>query len=232
MNTTKYNKFVIFAFIASVTMFNFTSCKDVQIEVFEGKPALYFPLKDGDKMGIDSAYVSFSHYPGQDDKDVSFKISLIGDLLEKDTEYRVVVIDSLTTANPDEYTIPEVLKFKNGVADDTFTITIHRKPRLSETDVKLVVMITENENFDVGFYNQKMVKVRFDNLKIKPLWWTKEIDDIYMGAYSVEKLDIFYIVSKLISIEGLAPSQLRDICLKMAKYISDNNIPNMEIPIY
>lgn len=238
MNNIKYNKLLLGLFLGVVV--SFVGCKEAQVETFDQKPVLYFPITDGlfnGLKGMDSMYVSFSHYPESDQITCAFKISLIGNILTSDTEYSVEVVDSLTTAKADEYTIPDVLMFKKGVSKDEFKVTINRKERLKTTDTKVVIKLKENKNFGLGFYNQLTVKLRFDDFKVQPLWWKGEIIDVYFGKYSGAKYDVFYAVSKRITIEGLEPWQIREIGLNMEKYILENGTLDedgklMELPIY
>ncbi|MFR7877602.1 MAG: DUF4843 domain-containing protein [Butyricimonas paravirosa] len=51
-----------------------------------------------ERYRLDTVNYSFSHYVGVEDIEHQFKINLIGNLLEEDAEYKVIVVDSLTTA--------------------------------------------------------------------------------------------------------------------------------------
>lgn len=56
--------------------------------------ATIFPKENGQ----DTVNISFSHYPGQNTVKVPFVLSLIGPTPSEDLEYKVSVVDSLTTA--------------------------------------------------------------------------------------------------------------------------------------
>lgn len=212
-------------FVVSLFAMPITSCSEAEMQVFESKHGIYFPISEKDKRGIDSAYVSFFQNPGKDRIIVPFKIMLIGDLLTEDTEYKLEVIDSLTTALPEEYALPEKMLFRKGRNADTLYVTVFNKDRLSDTDVRVAFNVVENENFRAGYYNMQKIKIRFDNIIGKPLWWDKSIELIYLGTFSVEKYQLFIRASGgEITAEGLEAWELRKICLYMKKLIEKEGI--------
>lgn len=229
INITK--TITLFFCIAFISM-QFSSCKKVEMKIFTDKSAIYFPTETGwlgaDKKGIDSVHVSFFHNPGKEELTIPFRIALIGGLLAKDTEYELEIIDSLTTAKPDEYALPERLLFKKGVNMDSLFIKIFKKDRLSESDARVVFKIVENENFRQGYFNKLTVKLRFDNIISKPTWWDNIIEFVYLGAFSAKKYEVFIIVSGLNTIEGIEPWELRQICLDMRKYIEKEGITEVD----
>lgn len=201
-----------------------TSCKEAEIEIYDEKAAIYFPNNDGNKYGIDTAHVSFFHNPGKDVLSVPFRVVLIGELLKEDTEYSVEIIDSLTTATPDEYALPKKILFRKGAPIDTLHISIFRKERLLQTSVTLALKIIENENFKIGYYNMQRIRLRFDDIVSQPLWWDNVIEYVYMGKFSVRKYNVYIEVSGKVDIDGLESWELRQICLDMKDYIKEHKI--------
>ncbi|MDE6451932.1 MAG: DUF4843 domain-containing protein, partial [Odoribacter sp.] len=74
--------------------FLFGACSTHTTEFYEGNRYLCF---DNEK-GADTAFVSFSNYPGTLSHEVAFRVVLTGELTETDLEYRLEMVDSLTTA--------------------------------------------------------------------------------------------------------------------------------------
>ena len=227
----------VFAFV--VAAMQLTSCQEDETLVFDTKPALYFPNyeKETSLRGIDSAYVSFFHNPGLNELTIPFKVSLVGQILKQDTEYRIEIIDSLTTAKSDEFELPEKLIFRKGVVADSLYVKVFKTARLNTTDARVTIKLIENDNFGLAYYDKLIVKLRFDNLVSKPTWWDNEIDYVYMGLFSPEKFTVFVKVSGQSNIDGIEAWELRKICLDMKKYIADNGITEadgseMEIAAY
>lgn len=221
-------KTIFISLFVALTAIQLTGCQEAKIILFEDKPALYFP-RGSEPDGIygtriDTAHVSFFHNPGKETLDVPYKIRLIGRLLTEDTEYSVEVVDSLTTAKPDEYRLPEKILFKKGTATDFLNITIIKKERLSTESAMLVLSVKENDNFKLGYNNMLRISLRFDNIVSKPVWWDKTIEFVYLGKFSAKKYHIYVEHSGKVDIEGLEPWELRNICLDMKNYIKENGI--------
>lgn len=207
------------------SLFHFGGCKQEDTLTYDEKPALYFPLEDKEakKKGIDSAHVSFFHFSGHSELLIPFRVAIIG-TLESDLEYRVEVIDTMTTAITGEYELPERLIFRAGRQFDTLYVKVLKTDRLSTTDVKVAFRIVENENFRKGYFNMQTVKLRFDNIVSKPGWWDKTIEKVYFGKFSAAKYEVFKTVANQLDIEGFEPWELRQLCLDMKEYIKENNI--------
>ena len=94
-----------------VLFFLFGACSTHTTEFYEGNRYLYF---DNEK-GADTAFVSFSNYPGALSHEVAFRVFLTGELTETDLEYRLETVDSLTTAAVSDYKLPERLIFRKGM---------------------------------------------------------------------------------------------------------------------
>ena len=80
------------------------ACNTDEVEVYSSARYLFFP--DSSK-GLDSVKFSFYHYPGATTHEVSFYVALTGLPLTEDLGYKVEVVDSLTTALPEDYEMPE-----------------------------------------------------------------------------------------------------------------------------
>ena len=93
---------LLFAFFAALI-----GCETNETPIYEGEARyLYFPNDEG----RDSAVISFTHYL-TNELDVPFEIALIGKPSHDSLEYKLVVVDSLTTALPVDYELPNTLKF-------------------------------------------------------------------------------------------------------------------------
>lgn len=213
------------------------SCAKSDIPTYDSKNKLWFTAKDKDEKVVDNIVKSFSHFPGAETLEVPFEINLIGRIPDQDMAYRVVVVDSLTTALASEYVLPEIPVFRAGQVVDTLWVKLVKSPRMDALEVKLTLYVAENENFANGYYNRQSVVVAFNNITTRPDWWTQTIEKAYLGTYSKEKFDAFYFYTGLNTIEGLSSSELRSILLDFKAYIAEKNITEadgspMIIPIY
>lgn len=177
-----------------------------------------------DSVGRDTAVVSFAHHPGETMIEVPFELILIGQPLQEALAYRLIVVDSLTTAQPGDYELPELL-FGAYKPRDTVKIRIfNKRPELAEQSVKVVFRIAENQNFKPGYCDKQDIGITFSNIKSQPLWWTKEITDIYLGKYSEKKYEHFVICTKVADLTDVEPTRIRLLCLEFKDYCIANRI--------
>lgn len=218
------------------------SCDQQKVESFDSKHALFFDrwkmLSDNKRERIDTVGYSFSHYMGKTELVHDFKISLIGNLLTEDVEYSVIVVDSLTTALPEQYTLPEHPVFHKGQATDVFSVVVYKTESLKDKEVYLTLRLIENENFELGYVGYRDVKIRFNDKIVKPLWWNKDVVEGYLGEYSFEKFETIVLANEgFTTFEGLSDTEKRKIALNTKAYINRHGITEkdgrpMFIPIY
>lgn len=184
----------------------------------------YLRIK-GDYIPVNDIKRSFSHYPKATQMlDVPFQINLIGALLDEDREYKVVAVDSLTTAAPSDYEILPML-FHAHQTVDTLWVRIFKNDHLTTDQVKVTLYLVDNEHFEQGFSNNLSVRLTFDNIPSKPDWWTKNIEESYLGPYTSEKFEAFYAFSGLLEIASdVPPSVLRKMMHEFRAYIEENDI--------
>lgn len=206
------------------------ACKIDEIDVYNSKRALFFPKyhPENTKLVIDSVFVSFSHYPDAEELEIPFRVSLIGANLEEDLPYSVSVVDAKTTALKDSYDFPANPIFRKGVAHDTLWVKVKRAG-LGDEESLLVLTINETANFELGFSQNIVAKLAFNNIKSQPKWWTKDIINSYFGVYSYKKYQTIIIAAEEEGIEfsstdGLTPTEIRNIALIAQDYIARNNI--------
>lgn len=211
-------------------------CNKAEIENYTSKDKLWFTQVDNNKDSVGTLTRSFSHFPGAKTLRVPFEVTLIGAIADHDREYKVVVVDSLTTAVAGEYEVDPTI-FRAGRPVDTMWVTLHKTPRMDNMKVKLTLHFIENDAFTTGYTGRLSATINFNNITSRPDWWTEAITLSYFGPYSKEKFEAFYTCTGVNTIEGLEPSELRKLLLYFKKYIADNNITEadgseMVIPIH
>lgn len=218
------------------------ACSKNDVPMYNSEHALFFEkwemISPVARKRIDTVAYSFSHYVGKTELRHKFKVGLIGDLLEEDKEYKVAVVDTLTTASPDQYILPEHPVFHKGVASDSFAIVIKKTAALKDKEVVLTVCLQENDNFELGYQYCRMVKIRFNDKIVIPLWWNEEVEKGYLGAYSYKKLETIIAANPdFTTFEGLSGTEKRKIALNTKDYITKHGVTEengkpMEIPVY
>ena len=235
----KYMIKLVLAFAMMVSMY---ACSQNEVPGYEGGHSLFFErwkmLSSSKRVRVDTVAYSFSHYVGKEELIHHFKMGLIGDLLAADMEYKVVVVDSLTTATPEQYELPEHPVFHKGSAVDSLPIVIKKVPSLKDKEVVLTVRLVENDNFGLGYWGYRDVRIRFDDIIKKPLWWDDEVTYAYLGEYSYKKLETVMAANPdFVTFEGLSATAKRKVALNTKQYIADHGVTEedgspMLIPIY
>ena len=151
--------------LALTTLLLFSCDKD-NIERFSGERLLYFSMRNQD-----SVFLSFSHYPNDNVRQVACEVQLVGDPLDEPMGYNLEIVDFLTTATTEDYELDLNPVFPSHQIKDTIYITLKRTARLQDDNCYLVFTIKENEVFQPGFVEQRLFRVVFDDMPSQPLWW-------------------------------------------------------------
>lgn len=197
------------------------ACSTHTTEFYAGNRYLCF---DNEK-GADTAFVSFSNYPGALSHEVAFRVILTGELAETDLEYCLETVDSLTTAEVSDYELPERLVFRKGMTVDTLVVTVKNgNPVLTDHSLQVVFRVMTNENFMPGLTGQQEVKITFNNKKSKPEWWKGDLQTLILGTYSPKKMEHFIIATGVNSLEGVELSVARAYVLQFKRYCVSNSL--------
>ena len=214
-------------------VFALFSCSEEEIKTYHSERYLYFTTS------LDSAdlSVSFSHYPTNEEYKAGFEVNLMGDPLAEDAVYRISVVDTGTTALPEEYVLNMEAKFGANQLKDTLYVTLKKTERLNDGPVTLMIKLEEGNGFTPGLRRNRTVKVHFDNVESKPLWWEGDIITVYLGEYSPEKYKYFLIVTQVDATEIPVllkenPTKLRVLALEFKDYLALHPELNMTLPIY
>ena len=214
-------------------VFALFSCSEKETMTYQSERYLYFTTS------LDSAdlSVSFSHYPTSDEYKAGFEVNLMGNLLTKKANYRVSVVDTGTTALPEEYVLDLEPEFGANQLKDTLYVVLKKTERLSDGPVTLMIKLEEGNGFIPGLSRNRTVKVHFNNVESKPLWWEGDIISVYLGEYSPEKYKHFLIATQIDATEIPVllkenPTKLRLLALEFKDYLTLHPELNLTVPIY
>lgn len=222
------------------------ACSHEEIASYSYGRCLYFirylDNDKGDKIRVDTAEMSFSNYPKKQEYTQPFYVGLIGEPLTEDLEYKAEIIEKNTTARPEQYRLPERPLFRKGMVMDTLNITVLKNQMEQGEECVLALRLVGSPHFKVGYSapgdSYTDIRFRFNNKISKPLWWKGDIETVFFGTYSPEKLEtIIRANPDFETVENLSSTQIRRIALNTKKYIEANHIvekdgSKMEIPMY
>lgn len=148
------------------------------------------------------------------------KLKLIGDLLGKDTEFKITVDPKVTTLDSKLYEVPETFIFPAGKTEETVYVTLTNASHLKENEYLLVLDIVDhNEMMSAkGRFGRKAIKV--SDLAKKPDWWTERpIERYYLGKYSRKKLELFIEVTGVGDLTNMPLGEVRILTLKFQHWL-------------
>lgn len=150
----------------------FLGCQKEHIHTYKDNTSdryIYFLEEEAD-----STEVSFFSYPGQ--KTINFPVVVKSSgFSNEDLEYRIVASKEYTTAGSEDYSMPEKTLFRGGLTSDTCYVRLNYSPQLDNTEVRLVLLLEENDHFRLGPVENRVAVIWFHNKVVRPDWW---------GAYS------------------------------------------------
>lgn len=194
-------KYLIFSALAILL----ASCKKDNIQSFhEGSEIFFKKFFENEKFPgtavADSTISSFFFYPdGTQTMQIPVVVSYSGIPMDKDFDFSLKVVPEGTTANPDEYSLAPSYKFRSRIIkgnveiNDTIYIKANRSARMNSLPkgVTLTVELVPNEVVGVGQTERRKAKIIITTLAGKPDWWTTEVTNNLLGAYSEKKFKIF-----------------------------------------
>lgn len=204
----------------------FFSCTEDEIEAYSGKQYLYFSdLMNDKEENKEAVEISFNNYPLDNELSVELTVRLVGDPFSVPTPYKVSVVTDKTTALPENYELPENPMFKPFVAEDMLILKLIKTERLKE-DVTLLLKLEPNEYIAGSIKQYETLKIVFNDVQSKPLWWTSMIQKNYLGVYSREKYEalIRYGGEEAVDYGNLSTAQKRLCALRLKQAIEDHNL--------
>lgn len=212
--------------LLSLSVLFFFSCAEDKIETYSGKQYLYFSeLMDTKEENKEAVEISFNNYPLDDELSVEISLGLVGDPFSVPTPYKVSVVTDKTTALAENYELPATPMFKPNVAEDVLSLRLIKTERLKE-DVTLMLKIESNEYIAGSIKQYETIKIVFNAVESRPLWWTTTVNKNYLGTYSPEKYRalVQYGGEEATDFGNLNTAQKRLCALRLKQAIIDNDL--------
>jgi hypothetical protein len=178
------------------------ACKKENIPTFSSTPSLYF-YNSSRVNGIpfDSVLASFGYSADTvTDSIVKIRISVLGKTSPVDRAYKVIVVDSGTTAKAGyNYDLPKNTVIRAGMSVDSLAVTIHRTPDILYHPLSVTLQLEPNQNFNINMVNDTLDAISGlpvyytifriimeDGLTQPPHWTWSAL--YYFGTFSAKKI--------------------------------------------
>lgn len=195
-------------YILSMTavLMMFAACQEGDLQLWGDEHHIYFEkfYKDAAAPGkerADSTLASFFFYTDDvNELNANLVVNMTGRLLEGDIPFKLRVVDEMTTANSDEYTLQDQYVFRahhvNDTARnqrDTITVKMHRSARLKDmpNGVRLTVELVPMGALKLGQTERTRAVIILTRDAIKPEWWDSQVENNLFGKYSSRKYKLF-----------------------------------------
>ena len=81
------------------------------------------------------------------------------------------------------------------------------------------------------YRNTNKLKIIFNNIISKPLWWTNDVTKLYLGTYSRKKYEEFVKCTNISDFGKLSTAEKRQYALTFKYYIAVNNVMDKMIQL-
>lgn len=222
----------------------FGACTEQEIAPFGDRHEIYFYkyFMDEEAPGTakaDSTDVTFFFAKPTDDHVMAdVVVALAGRALTEDLHFSLKVVEDMTSANPDEYTLEDTYTFRArpipenaALILDTIRIRMNRSERLEtlEQGVRLTVELVPNDKVNVGQYERTKAIIHMTKDPVPPEWWTLEVAAGLMGPYSSLKYKTFLEnIPGAYDLDGdmikTAPDEAIKLVKKFKQWLAENPI--------
>lgn len=157
------------------------SCQENERMIYAEKAAVYF------SSVTEKDSISYSFAAGLTDEDVvSIPVKIIGEQVSYDRKIALSVDPASTAEEGTQYkNLPTELVLPAGAVETNINITVMNN-RLDEGDVKLILNLKTNDDFDLGYEGQHKAKLIITNQLVKPSYWDMPLS-LYYGSYTKAK---------------------------------------------
>ena len=221
----KFTKYLTLLFIVLVAI---SSCALDEIETYNGKNLLYFEdesWENSEVIIVDTVEISSTLFPGQKTYTHYFLIHRIG--MPKAAEFRVEIDDTLSEGDDisSYISVPEISTFKDGQESDSLAVTFNIEAIKAGERGSITYRLVKTDFFDIYDEEFSTVKIWFNNIPTKPLWWDNRISQVFLGEYSVKKLSEFILFTGVADFTSLPDDNKRyRLCREFKKHIAENGI--------
>lgn len=198
----------------------FLACSEDHIQAYRSVRYLSFSKPE---VADSATFLSFTHYPGETERTIALEITLSGDLTTEALPYRISVVTDSSNAASGNYSVETDQTFRPNRVKDTLYVKLQREG-MNDKEMTLLLRIMSNEYFEAGFKGYTDARIVFNDIATQPLWWNKDIEDLFLGKWSAKKYEELIKSSGLTSLVDMEYSFIRKICLEFKEYIRKNNI--------
>jgi hypothetical protein len=199
-------------------LFLVSACDEKELQIYKSDSFVSFI-----KSSSDTTVFSFFFYR-DDVVEYPMIVRLTGDPGEA-RSFKMVANKEQSTLSEDLYNIPDNYTFREGMLQDTITVTLKNHADLLTNQYVLVLELKDGDGLlsAGGSYGKAVLKV--SDKAEKPDWWDDYFARDYLGKYSRKKFELFVQVAGEGDLGDKTQGEKRVLTLKFKHWLEKQNPP-------
>lgn len=172
--------------LGAVLAMTMVACSNDQDFYYRDTPRVRLVGPEAWTVGSDSLTFSFVTYPTDTTEKVMMVNAVImGTPQDHDRTANIVVDNDLTTASPQQYSLPATVTIPAGKTSAAFPVTLRRDASLQQQTVRLYIKVAPSDDFQPGVNEENHLLLVWNDILSKPTNWD-ELKEFF-GEYSNTK---------------------------------------------
>ena len=172
--------------LGAVLAMTMVACSNDQDFYYRDTPRVRLVGPEAWTVGSDSLTFSFVTYPNDTTEKVMMVNAVImGTPQDHDRTANIVVDNDLTTASPQQYSLPATVTIPAGQTSAAFPVTLRRDASLQQQPVRLYIKVAPSDDFQPGVNEENHLLLVWNDILSKPTNWD-ELKEFF-GEYSNTK---------------------------------------------
>lgn len=170
----------------------FISCKKATELKYGSDDNIYFDLVDAAGIRVDSIVYSFALFPQLAADTIMLPLRISGNRLQTERTFRIRVVDSVTTAEPNLHYKPleDVYRMPAGEGFVAVPVVIFNTDTgLASKMVRIKFQLESTQDLQADLKKRDTFRLMFSNRLEKPVWWDTWSGEL--GPYSRVKHELF-----------------------------------------
>jgi hypothetical protein len=203
------------------------------MEFEDDNASIYFQLSDNKlEENLDSLSYSFAFNKLEKDT-VFIPVKIMGNAVNYDRFYKVMIVDSLSTAKPEIHYKELKTSAYKVPADSIYgripIVLYSSDSALKDSVFHISFQLLESEDFQLGAKNKLRAKLSFTNRLVQPATWSTL--KYFFGSYNRKKHEVFYQLFK-----RDFPEDIMDIYAEYGLWLAYGNLTSQyfkdNYPVY
>ena len=172
--------------LGAVLAMTMVACSNDQDFYYRDTPRVRLVGPEAWTVGSDSLTFSFVTYPADTTEKVMMVNAVImGTPQDHDRTANIVVDNDLTTASPQQYSLPATVTIPAEKTSAAFPVTLRRDVSLQQQPVRLYIKVAPSDDFQPGVNEENHLLLIWNDILSKPTNWD-ELKEFF-GEYSNTK---------------------------------------------